>query len=94
MVDDAEDTEDTVNTVDADSVRRLIAHRVPELSADEIAAKLGESVWLDALKALGAVFDLIEERLGALESVTASIAAVEAHDHVEAEPHHPRRAAA
>jgi hypothetical protein len=69
---------------DADCVRRLLAARVPELSEAEIAEALGESVWLDALAALGDVFGVLEERLATIEqSLTASAARDEAYDHVE-----------
>ena len=52
---------------EADRIRRLLAHRVPELSQAEIAEALGESVWLDALAAIGEVLDALEARLAALE---------------------------
>jgi hypothetical protein len=83
------------NADDAEYARRLVAHRVPELSEAEIAEALGESVWLDALAALGDVFDVLEERLAAIErSLTGSAVKDEAPTHVEAQAHHPRRVAA
>jgi hypothetical protein len=45
---------------------------------------LGESVWLDAVAAIGEVLDALEGRLDQIEQgLTASAARDEAHDYVE-----------
>jgi hypothetical protein len=95
MGDDA-DAGNNDDDSDHDRIRRLLAHRVPELSLATIAGALGEGAWLNALEALGDVLEVMDARLAGLEhSLTAGAAEDEARDHVEdAEAYHRRRAAA
>jgi hypothetical protein len=62
---------------DSDHIRRVLAHRAPELSPSAIVEALGESVWLDAVAAIGEVLDALEENL------TGMAAKDEAPDYVE-----------
>ena len=69
---------------DHDHIRRVLAHRAPELSPSAIVEALGESVWLEVVAAIGEVLDALEARLDQIEdSLTASAARDEAHDYVE-----------
>jgi hypothetical protein len=59
----------------ADYVRRLVAHRVPELSDDEIAAAFATGMSAEVADLVLAVVDAIAERLDQIEEgLTASAA--------------------
>jgi hypothetical protein len=69
---------------DADRIRRLLAHRVPELSQGAIVEPLGESVWLDVVAAIGEVLGEMEAKLDAIgQHLTGTAARDEAPAYVE-----------